>query len=446
MVRVLPDAGSGGGSLQASLQNANGCDMALTLAGAALDAADAEIAAAIEQEAGRQRDGLELIASENYPSEPVLAAMGSVLTNKYAEGYPGKRYYGGCEFVDIVEELAIERAKSLFGADHANVQAHSGTQANIAAYFALLSPGDTAMGLELNHGGHLTHGLPVNISGRWFEFVSYGVDPESELIDYDAMAKLAREHRPKVIVVGATAYPRVFDFARAAEIAESVDAVLMVDMAHIAGLVAGGVHPSPVPYAPVVTTTTHKTLRGPRSALILTNEEMARPIDRAIFPGTSGGPHMHTIAAKAVALKEAATPEFASYAAQIVSNAQALAEGLQANGWRVVSGGTDNHLLLLDVGVKGLTGKAAEAALDAAGITVNKNTIPYDTRRPTVTSGIRIGTPALTTRGMSEDEMSQVAGLISRVLDQIDDADEQRRVAAEVRDLASSFAIPGIAN
>ncbi|MXX31416.1 MAG: serine hydroxymethyltransferase [Chloroflexi bacterium] len=420
--------------------------MALTLAGAALDAADAEIAAAIEQEAGRQRDGLELIASENYPSEPVLAAMGSVLTNKYAEGYPGKRYYGGCEFVDVVEELAIERAKSLFGADHANVQAHSGTQANIAAYFALLSPGDTAMGLELNHGGHLTHGLPVNISGRWFEFVSYGVDRETELIDYDAMAKLAREHRPKVIVVGATAYPRVFDFARAAEIAESVDAVLMVDMAHIAGLVAGGVHPSPVPYAPVVTTTTHKTLRGPRSALILTNDEMARPIDRAIFPGTSGGPHMHTIAAKAVALKEAATPEFASYAAQIVSNAQVLAEGLQANGWRVVSGGTDNHLLLLDVGVKGLTGKAAESALDAAGITVNKNTIPYDTRRPTVTSGIRIGTPALTTRGMREDEMSQVAGLISRVLDQIDDADEHRRVAADVRDLASSFPIPGIAN
>ncbi|MYF22221.1 MAG: serine hydroxymethyltransferase, partial [Chloroflexi bacterium] len=383
---------------------------------------------------------------ENYPSEAVLAAMGSVLTNKYAEGYPGKRYYGGCEFVDVVEELAIERAKSLFGADHANVQAHSGTQANIAAYFALLSPGDTAMGLELNHGGHLTHGLPVNISGRWFEFVSYGVDRETELIDYDAMAKLAREHRPKVIVVGATAYPRVFDFARAAEIAESVDAVLMVDMAHIAGLVAGGVHPSPVPYAPVVTTTTHKTLRGPRSALILTNDEMARPIDRAIFPGTSGGPHMHTIAAKAVALKEAATPEFASYASQIVSNAQALAEGLQANGWRVVAGGTDNHLLLLDVGVKGLTGKAAESALDAAGITVNKNTIPYDTRRPTVTSGIRIGTPALTTRGMREDEMSQVAGLISRVLDQIDDADEHRRVAADVRDLASSFPIPGIAN
>ena len=420
--------------------------MALTLAGAALDAVDAEIASAIELEAGRQRDGLELIASENYPSEPVLAAMGSVLTNKYAEGYPGKRYYGGCQFVDVVEELAIERAKSLFGADHANVQAHSGTQANIAAYFALLSPGDTAMGMELNHGGHLTHGLPVNISGRWFDFVSYGVDRETEQIDYDAMAVLAREHRPKVIVVGATAYPRIYDFPKAAEIAESVDAVLMVDMAHVAGLVAGGVHPSPVPYAPVVTTTTHKTLRGPRSALMLTNSEMARKIDRAIFPGTSGGPHMHTIAAKAVALKEAATPEFAEYAAQIVANCKALADGLLSNGWRLVSGGTDNHLLLLDVGVKGLTGKAAEAALDLAGITVNKNTIPYDTQRPTVTSGVRIGTPALTTRGMREDDMAQIAGLISRVLDHIDNADEQARVGAEVRELASGFPIPGISD
>lgn len=420
--------------------------MALTLAGAALDAVDAEIAAAIEQEAGRQRDGLELIASENYPSEPVLAAMGSVLTNKYAEGYPGKRYYGGCEFVDVVENLAIERAKSLFQADHANVQAHSGTQANIAAYFALLSPGDTAMGLELNHGGHLTHGLPVNISGRWFEFVSYGVDQETEQIDYDAMAATAREHRPKVIVVGATAYPRIYDFARAAEIAESVDAVLMVDMAHVAGLVAGGVHPSPVPFAPIVTTTTHKTLRGPRSALILTNADMSRAIDRAIFPGTSGGPHMHTIAAKAVALKEAATSDFAAYAAQTVANAQALAEGLLSDGWRLVSGGTDNHLVLLDVGVKNLTGKAAESALDAAGITVNKNTIPYDSQRPTVTSGIRIGTPALTTRGMRESEMTQVARLISRVLNQIDDTAEQVRVHHDVQDLAGDFPIPGIAS
>ncbi len=282
--------------------------MSLTIAAGAIEPFDPDIAGAIEREARRQHDGLELIASENYPSEPVLAAMGSILTNKYAEGYPGRRYYGGCEFVDVVETLAIERAKALFGADHANVQSHSGSQANLAAYYALLEPGDTAMGLELNHGGHLSHGLPVNISGRWFQFVSYGVDRETERIDYDAMQAVAREHRPKLIVVGATAYPRHYDFARAAEIAEEVDATLMVDMAHFAGLVAGGVHPSPVPYSPVVTTTTHKTLRGPRSALILTNDAMARPIDRAVFPGTSGGPHMHTIAAKAIALKEAATP------------------------------------------------------------------------------------------------------------------------------------------
>ena len=306
--------------------------MPLTIAAGAIEPFDPDIAGAIEREARRQHDGLELIASENYPSEPVLAAMGSILTNKYAEGYPGRRYYGGCEFVDVVETLAIERAKSLFGADHANVQSHSGSQANLAAYYALLEPGDTAMGLELNHGGHLSHGLPVNISGRWFQFVSYGVDRETERIDYDAMLAVAREHRPKVIVVGATAYPRHYDFARAAEIAEDVDATLMVDMAHFAGLVAGGVHPSPVPYAPVVTTTTHKTLRGPRSALILTNDAMARPIDRAVFPGTSGGPHMHTIAAKAIALKEAATPEFAAYAAQIVANTKALAQGLAERG------------------------------------------------------------------------------------------------------------------
>lgn len=419
--------------------------MSLTLAGGALAEADSEIAGWIEREAERQRDGLELIASENYPSEPVLAAMGSILTNKYAEGYPGKRYYGGCEFVDEVETLAIDRAKALFGAAHANVQAHSGSQANIAAYYALLEPGDTAMGLELNHGGHLSHGLPVNISGRWFEFVAYGVDPETEQIDYEQMEAVAREHRPKVIVVGATAYPRFYDFARAAEIAESVDATLMVDMAHFAGLVAGGVHPSPVPHAPVVTTTTHKTLRGPRSALILTNRKLRRRIDRAVFPGTSGGPHMHTIAAKAVALREAATPEFAEYAAQIVANAKALAEGLQAEGFRLVSGGTDNHLMLVDVGVKGLTGVAAEAALDQAGITVNKNTIPYDSQSPTVTSGVRIGTPALTTRGMGEAEMREVARLIGLALDQIDDERAHERVRAEVCELASSFPIPGIA-
>ena len=419
--------------------------MSLTAATPAIADADPEIADAIEREARRQHDGLELIASENYPSQPVLAAMGSILTNKYAEGYPGRRYYGGCEFVDVVETLAIERAKSLFDAEHANVQPHSGSQANLAAYYALLEPGDTAMGLELNHGGHLSHGLPVNVSGRWFQFVSYGVDRETERIDYDAMAAVARQHRPKVIVVGATAYPRHYDFARAAEIAEDVDAVLMVDMAHFAGLVAAGVHPSPVPYAPVVTTTTHKTLRGPRSALILTNDDLAREIDRAVFPGTSGGPHMHTIAAKAVALREAATPEFAAYAAQIVANAKALAEGLQSEGLRLVSGGTDNHLMLVDVGVKGLTGKAAEAALDAAGITANKNTIPYDEQRPTVTSGVRIGTPALTTRGMREAEMADVAQLIGRVLDAVDDETVREAVRADVRDLAASFPIPGIA-
>ena len=419
--------------------------MSLTAATPAIADADPQIADAIEREARRQHDGLELIASENYPSQPVLAAMGSILTNKYAEGYPGRRYYGGCEFVDVVETLAIERAKSLFDAEHANVQPHSGSQANLAAYYALLEPGDTAMGLELNHGGHLSHGLPVNVSGRWFQFVSYGVDRETERIDYDAMAAAARQHRPKVIVVGATAYPRHYDFARAAEIAEDVDATLMVDMAHFAGLVAGGVHPSPVPYAPVVTTTTHKTLRGPRSALILTNDELAREIDRAVFPGTSGGPHMHTIAAKAVALREAAAPEFAVYAAQIVANAKALAEGLQSEGLRLVSGGTDNHLMLVDVGVKGLTGKAAEAALDAAGITANKNTIPYDEQRPTVTSGVRIGTPALTTRGMREAEMADVARLIGRVLDAVDDETVRDAVRADVRDLAASFPIPGIA-
>ena len=419
--------------------------MSLTISARAIGSADPEIADAIECEARRQHDGLELIASENYPSEPVLAAMGSILTNKYAEGYPGRRYYGGCEFVDVVETLAIDRAKALFNAEHANVQSHSGSQANLAAYYALLEPGDTAMGLELNHGGHLSHGLPVNISGRWFQFVSYGVDRETERIDYDAMAAAAREHRPKVIVVGATAYPRHYDFPRAAEIAEDVGATLMVDMAHFAGLVAGGVHPSPVPYAPVVTTTTHKTLRGPRSALILTNDELARPIDRAVFPGTSGGPHMHTIAAKAVALREAATPEFAAYAAQIVANAKALAEGLQREGLRLVSGGTDNHLMLVDVGVKSLTGKAAETALDAAGITANKNTIPYDEQRPTVTSGVRIGTPALTTRGMREAEMAEVARLIGRVLDAIDDEAVRDAVRADVRELAAAFPIPGIA-
>ena len=419
----------------------------VTTAGAGvIAAADPDIAAAIGREAERQHHTLEMIASENYPSAAVLAAMGSILTNKYAEGYPGKRYYGGCEFVDEVETAAIERAKALFGAAHANVQPHSGAQANLAAYFALLEPGDTALGLELNHGGHLSHGLKVNISGKWFNFLSYGVDRETETIDYDAMAHMAKQERPKLIVVGATAYPRHYDFVRSAEIAESVGATLMVDMAHFSGLVAGGVHPSPVPYAPVITTTTHKTLRGPRSALILTNEEMARPIDRAVFPGTSGGPHMHTIAAKAVALQEAQQPDFRLYAQSIVENSRALAEGLQAEGLRLVSGGTDNHLLLVDVGVRGYTGKAVEEALEAAGITVNKNTIPYDERKATVTSGVRIGTPALTTRGMGPDEMRAIARLIGRVLDDIENTELRSTVRSEVKELAQVFAIPGIAS
>jgi len=416
-----------------------------TAAAAILAAADPEIARAIEREAARQHDALELIASENYTSPAVLAAMGSILTNKYAEGYPGKRYYGGCEFVDQVETLAIQRATALFGAQHANVQPHSGAQANLAVYFALLQPGDVAMGMELSHGGHLTHGLGVNFSGKWFHFVSYGVDRESERIDYDAMAATAREHRPKVIVVGATAYPRLFDFARAAEIAESVGATLMVDMAHIAGLVAGGVHPSPVPYAPVITSTTHKTLRGPRSAFILSNKAMAGAVDRGVFPGTSGGPHMHTIAAKAVAFAEASTEAFRRYAEQIVANAKALADGLRAVGLRLVSNGTDNHLLLVDVGVRGFTGKAVEAALEASGITVNKNTIPFDQRKPMVTSGIRIGTAALTTRGMREDEMRRIAAWIGRVLDDLENETVRRAVRAEVSECAAAFPVPGIA-
>ena len=404
---------------------------------------DPEIAATIDREAGRQRDSLEMIASENYTSPAVMAAVGSVLTNKYAEGYPGKRYYGGCDFVDEIETLAIDRAKALFGAAHANVQPHSGAQANLAAYFALMDPGDTALGMELSHGGHLTHGLKVNLSGKWFNFASYGVDRETEHIDYDAMAMIARELRPKLIVVGATAYPRQYDFARAAEIAKSVNAVLMADMAHIAGLVAAGHHPSPVGYAPVVTSTTHKTLRGPRSAFILSDGDHARAIDRAVFPGTSGGPHMHVIAAKAVAFREAATPEFKVYSARIIENAKALADALLGEGLRLVSGGTDNHLLLVDVGVRGLTGKAVEGSLDLAGITVNKNTIPYDERRPTITSGIRIGTPALTTRGMGPGEMRTIAGFIGRVLDNIDDPATHAAVRSDVRDLVQGFPVPG---
>ncbi|MCZ6706359.1 MAG: serine hydroxymethyltransferase [Chloroflexi bacterium] len=406
--------------------------------------ADPDIAHWIEREAHRQRDTLEMIASENYTSAAVLEAMGSILTNKYAEGYPGKRYYGGCEFVDEVETIAIDRAKALFGADHANVQPHSGSAANFAAYYALMAPGDTALGMALDHGGHLTHGLRVNFSGKWFNFVSYGVDRETEQIDYDQMLAQAREHRPKLILVGATAYPRQYDFARSAEIAAEVDATLLVDMAHIAGLVAAGVHPSPVPHAAVITSTTHKTLRGPRSAFILSNSEFATKVNRAVFPGTSGGPHMHTIAAKAVAFQEAATPEFRAYGEAIVENARALADGLTAAGLRLVSGGTDSHLLLVDVGVKGLTGKAVEDALDEAGITVNKNTIPFDEQKPTVTSGVRIGTPALTTRGMGSGEMQRIAGWIGHVLDNMEDEQVRTTVRNEVAEMSAAFPVPGI--
>jgi glycine hydroxymethyltransferase len=410
----------------------------------ALAAVDPEVAAAIGAEQRRQRLGLEMIASENYTSAAVLEAVGSVLTNKYAEGYPGARYYGGCEFVDIVEHLARERAKQLFGAEHANVQPHAGAQANMAAYFAVLDLGDTAMGLRLDQGGHLTHGSPVNFSSKLYTFISYGVERESETIDYDAMARLAREHRPKLIVTGATAYPRVIDFARCREIADAVGALLMVDMAHFAGLVAGGVHPSPVPYADIITSTTHKTLRGPRSAFILCRAQYAQQVDRAVFPGTQGGPLMHVIAGKAVAFKEAMSPQFAAYARQVVENARVLADELARGGLRIVSGGTDTHLILVDVTPKKMSGQKAERLLGAAGITVNRNTIPYDPRPPRVTSGLRIGTPALTTRGMGPDEMRRIAGWIVRVLDHPDDEGVTAAVRAEVEDLAARYPVPGI--
>ena len=391
---------------------------------------DPKIGGAIEQEYDREENGLELIASENVVSEAVLLAAGSILTNKYAEGYPGHRYYGGCEKVDIVETLAQERAKKLFGAAYANVQPHSGSQANTAVYVALLKPGDTVLGMSLAEGGHLTHGSPVNLSGLYYHFISYGLDPVTERIDYDRLEALAREHRPKLIVAGASAYPRVIDFERIAAIAHSVGAYLMVDMAHIAGLVAAGLHPSPLPYADVVTTTTHKTLRGPRGGLILTNsEEMAKKINKAIFPGIQGGPLLHIIAAKAVCFGEALTPAFAAYQQRIVDNARVLGETLSRDGFRLVSGGTDNHLMLLDLRPFGLTGKEMEARLDACGITVNKNTIPNDPEKPFVTSGIRIGTPAVTTRGMGEAEMRTIAHLITRVATDFPAAQEDVRAA-----------------
>jgi glycine hydroxymethyltransferase len=404
-----------------------------------IERTDPEVAAAIQAELKRQADGLELIASENFTSLAVLQATGSVFTNKYAEGYPGRRYYGGCQFVDVVERLAIERAKKLFSAEHANVQPHSGTQANMAVYLALLEPGDVFMGMDLAHGGHLTHGHPLNFSGRLYKVVPYGVSRDDETIDYEAMQKLARENRPKLIMVGASAYPRFIDFARIREIADEVGAKVVTDMAHIAGLVAGGVHPSPVPHSEFVTSTTHKTLRGPRGGLVLTTEAYAKDINRVAFPGIQGGPLVHVIAAKAVCFQEALDPSFARYAEQIVANAKTLGDVLIDEGFRLVSGGTDNHLLLVDVGASDVTGKEAEEALETAGITVNKNVIPFDTRPPMVASGIRIGTPALTSRGMKDSEMKLVGRWIARALRGRADESELRRIADEVRELTSEF-------
>lgn len=400
---------------------------------------DAELFEAMQHELGRQRDNIELIASENLVSEAVMEAQGGVLTNKYAEGYPGRRYYGGCEFVDVAENLARDRAKELFGAEHANVQPHSGAQANMAVYFTVLEAGDTVLGMNLSHGGHLTHGSPVNFSGVQYNFVEYGVDKETEHIDYDVVAALAKEHKPKLIVAGASAYPRTIDFAKFREIADSVDAYLMVDMAHIAGLVAAGLHPNPVEHAHFVTTTTHKTLRGPRGGMILCKEEFAKAIDKSIFPGIQGGPLMHVIAAKAVAFGEALQPEFKDYQRQVIANAQALAVGLEEEGLRIVSGGTDNHLLLVDLRGIDITGKAAEHALDAAGITVNKNTIPFDPASPFVTSGIRLGTAAMTTRGFKEADMKEVARLIGRVLKQHEDDAIIAEALQDVRSLTAKF-------
>jgi glycine hydroxymethyltransferase len=400
---------------------------------------DPEIALAIRRETERQEYSLELIASENFVSERVLEAQGSLLTNKYAEGYPGKRYYGGCEFVDVAEQLAIDRARLLFGAEHANVQPHSGSQANMAVYFGVCQPGDTILGMNLAHGGHLTHGSPVNFSGRLYNVVPYGVRRETGTIDYEEVQRLAREHRPKLIVVGASAYPRTIDFVAFRQIADSIGAPVMVDMAHIAGLVAGGVHPSPVPHAEFVTTTTHKTLRGPRGGLILCREQEAKKLNSQIFPGIQGGPLMHVIAAKAVALKEALEPSFRDYALQVVNNARALAEGLMANGFTLVSGGTDNHLMLVDLSGTEITGKMAEENLEQAGITVNKNAVPFDTRSPFVTSGFRIGTPAATTRGLKEPQMAQIADWIARALRNVGKKEALAAIRGEVRELCQGF-------
>ncbi len=400
---------------------------------------DPEIAEILELEARRQAVGLELIPSENLVSEAVLEAAGSVLTNKYAEGYPGKRYYGGCEFVDRAEQLAIDRAKQLFGAEHANVQAHSGTQANISVYMTALQPGDTVLGMNLAHGGHLTHGHPLNFSGKTYKFIAYGVRKDTETIDYEEIERLAAEHKPKMIVAGASAYSRIIDFERMAGIAASAGAVFFVDMAHIAGLVAAGVHPSPVPHADFVSTTTHKTLRGPRAGLVLCRQKWAKELDRITFPGTQGGPLMHTIAAKAVCLKEAMQPDFREYQKQVVANAKALAAGMARRGFRIVSGGTDNHLFLVDLYSRGLTGKDAQASLDRATITVNKNAIPFDPTPPMTAGGIRLGSPAVTTRGMREPEMEQIAGWICDVLARVGDAATEQRVRGEVAELTSHY-------
>jgi glycine hydroxymethyltransferase len=403
---------------------------------------DPAIATTIEHERLRQQENIELIASENFTSPAVMEAQGSVLTNKYAEGYPKKRWYGGCENVDVVEQLAIDRAKKLFGAEHANVQPHSGSGANMAVYFAFLKPGDKMLTMDLSHGGHLTHGNKANFSGKFFEIVHYGVRKEDERIDYEQLAKMAREHKPKMITVGASAYPRLIDFKRMGEIAREVGAYLLADIAHIAGLVATGLHPTPIEHADFVTTTTHKTLRGPRGGLILCKEKYAKEVDSQAFPGIQGGPLMHVIAAKAVCFHEAMQPTFAAYQAQIVRNARALAEGLKRNGFRLVSGGTDNHLMLVDVGARGVTGKDCQLALDEAGITVNKNTIPFETRSPFQASGIRLGTPAVTTRGMKETEMAAIADMISEVLLDLKNLDTLAKVRSRVRELTGRFPLP----
>ncbi|MBI1749200.1 MAG: serine hydroxymethyltransferase [Acidobacteria bacterium] len=400
---------------------------------------DPDIAEILRAEARRQATGLELIASENFVSEAVLEAMGSVFTNKYAEGYPGKRYYGGCEFADRAEQLAIDRARQLFGADHANVQAHSGTSANVAVYMSALQPGDTVLGMNLAHGGHLTHGHPLNFSGRMYKFVPYGVSKETETIDYDEVERLARENKPKMIVAGASAYARIIDFARLEKIARSVEAILFVDMAHIAGLVAAGLHPSPVPHADIVSTTTHKTLRGPRGGMVLCREKYAKELDKLTFPGTQGGPLVHIIAAKAVCLKEALEPEFREYQAQILANAKALAAALAGHGFRVITGGTDNHMFLIDVHSRGITGRDAELALEHSGITVNKNAIPFDPLPPMKAGGVRLGSSAVTTRGMREAEMANIAAWIAEVLQHVGDTAVEQRVRGQVAALAECF-------